>query len=293
MTFNPKADVSGNKARRRGRTAAVAGGGAVGLGAVAVLLISMFTGVDLTPFLGGGADAGPSGGAQSEGTVISECQTGADANEADDCRIAAASLVLDDFWADYVDGYREPVLTVVDGSTSTQCGTASNAVGPFYCPPEEGVYIDPTFFGILRQQFGASAGELSQIYILAHEYGHHIQNITGIMQEHPSRATGATSDSVRMELQADCFAGAFIADMTQQKDPNGQPYMLAPTEQQIEDALNAAAVVGDDHIQQQSGMTNPESWTHGSSEQRKRWFAIGFSQGVNSCDTFTVAGNEL
>ncbi|GAA5154719.1 neutral zinc metallopeptidase [Microbacterium pseudoresistens] len=293
MTFNPNADVSENKARRRGRNAAIAGGSVVGVGAIAVMLLNMFTGVDLSGFFGGG-QAAPAGGSQStNGSVIAQCETGADANERDDCRIASTSLVLDDFWAAQVQGYRAPTLTVVDGSTPTPCGTASNQVGPFYCPPDEGVYIDPTFFDLLRQRFGASAGALAQVYILSHEYGHHIQNITGIMSAHPNNGTGPESNGVRTELQADCYAGAFIADMAEQKDDNGQPYMKAPTEKELEDAVNAAAAVGDDHIQQMSGFTNPESWTHGSSEQRMRWFATGYKFGLERCDTFSVAGGDL
>lgn len=259
---------------------------------IAVLLFSAFTGVDLMPFLGGGGGPGPDAG-PTEGTVIEQCETGADANANDDCRMASTQLVLDDFWAGYVDGYRPPAFTIVAGQTSTACGTASNAVGPFYCPPEEGVYMDPTFFGLLRQQFGATAGELAQVYILAHEWGHHIQNITGVMEDHSSRATGPTSDGVRIELQADCYAGAFIGGMTEQVDSSGQPYMLAPTEEQIRDALNAASTVGDDHIQSQAGQVRPETWTHGSSDQRQAWFANGYKNGVGACDTFSVRGDQL
>lgn len=290
MTFNPKADVSGNTARRRGRNAAIAGGGVVGLGAIAVLLMNMFGLGDFA-----GLVEGITGRGQQEqpASVLSECKTGADANENDACRLAAASLAIDQFWAENVEGYRAPTLTIVEGSTQTPCGTASNAVGPFYCPPDEGVYMDPTFFGLLRQQFGASAGELSQLYVLAHEYGHHIQNITGTMQEYPNNGTGPTSNGVRMELQADCYAGSWVGAMTEQTDANGQPYLIAPTEQQLVDALNAAATVGDDHIQSQSGQVNPESWTHGSSEQRQFWFAKGYQYGLGECDVFAVPDSQL
>lgn len=294
MTFNENANVGGNRARRRGRTAAIAGGGGVGVVAIAVLLISAFTGQDLTGLLGiaGGGTGGESGSQQS--AIIADCETGQDANENDDCRLAAGSLAIDQFWSENLDGYREPQLVIVDGSTSTQCGTASNATGPFYCPPEETVYVDPTFFGLLRSQYDASAGSLAQLYVLAHEYGHHVQNLIGVFQEHPNNGTGPDSNGVRTELQADCFAGAWAAAMTQQEDEDGDPYLLPPTAQQIADALDAAAAVGDDHIQEQSGgQVNPESWTHGSSEQRQRWFDEGRQGGVNACDTFAVAGSEL
>jgi predicted metalloprotease len=183
---------------------------------------------------------------------------------------------------------------IVDQQTPSQCGTASNQTGPFYCPPEETVYIDPTFFALLRQQFDASAGDLAQLYVLAHEYGHHVQYITGLMDQHPNNGTGPDSNGVRTELQADCFAGAWVGDMTQQVDKNGVPYLKEPTPQQIADAINAAGAVGDDHIQQESGgFVNPESWTHGSSEQRQRWFETGYQGGPASCDTFAVAGGNL
>jgi len=294
MTFNPDADVSDNKVKRRsgGRTAAIAGGGVVGLGGVVVLLISAFTGVDLSGLLGGGTGTSQSqqqGAGSTEGSV-QNCSTGADANKDVDCRVAATSLALNKYWTTHVKGYVEPGQVSVDGSTATPCGTASNDVGPFYCPSDQTVYIDPTFFQLLKQQFGAEAGDLAQVYVVAHEYGHHIQNITGTMSKYPNNGTGPTSNGVRTELQADCYAGAFIADLTDQKDKNGVAYFKKPTTAQINDALNAAAAVGDDHIQQQSaGYTNPESWTHGSSKQRDYWFANGYKNGLDQCDTFAVA----
>jgi len=294
MTFNENANVGGNKARRRGRNAAIAGGGTIGVAAIAVLLIQAFTGQDLSGLLGIVDGDGTSGGDQGGSSVIADCDTGQDANENDDCRLAAGSLAIDQFWSETLEGYREPQLIIVDGSTPTQCGTASNATGPFYCPPEETVYVDPTFFALLRQQYDASAGDLAQLYVLAHEYGHHVQNLIGVFQEYPNNGTGPDSNGVRTELQADCFAGAWIAAMTQQEDENGVPYLQTPTDQQIADALNAAAAVGDDHIQQESGgFVNPESWTHGSSEQRQRWFEVGRSEGVPGCDTFSVPGDQL
>ncbi|KAF2411759.1 neutral zinc metallopeptidase [Microbacterium sp. B35-04] len=289
MTFNENANVGGNTARRRGAGAAVAGGGIAGIGAIAVILFQLFTGQDLSGIIPTTPQVGT--GEESE---IAQCETGADANTNDDCRLAAGSLVLDEYWTDQMQGYRAPQLVIVDGQTATTCGTASNQTGPFYCPPEETVYIDPTFFGLLRQQFDASAGDLAQLYVLAHEYGHHVQHIAGIMEQHPNNGTGPDSNGVRTELQADCFAGAWVGDMTEQVDENGVPYLQEPTPQQIADAINAAGVVGDDHIQQETGgVVNPESWTHGSSEQRQRWFEAGYRGGVSACDTFGVSGRSL
>jgi uncharacterized protein len=291
MTFNDNANVGGSNARRRGAGIAVAGGGVAGLGAIAVLLLNLFTGGDFSGLLGGGPiDAGGS----NQGEAITNCQTGAQANADDTCRLSAASVVIDGFWAQQVQGYTRPQLVIVDGSTNSPCGTASNQTGPFYCPSDETVYIDPTFFSLLHDQFGATAGSLAQMYVLAHEYGHHVQNITGIMQDHPNNGTGPTSNGVRLELQADCFAGAWVADAANQKDANGTSYLQKPTQAQIRDALNAAASVGDDHIQQQAGVgVNPETWTHGSSAQRQRWFENGYDGGVQACDTFGVSGSRL
>lgn len=288
MTFNPDADISGNTTRKRGRTAVIAGAGGVGVLGILALLVGPMLGIDLT-----GLFPADNGGGEQAPAAVLECDTGQDANTRDDCRMAGAQVVLDDYWASHVEGYRAPQLTVVDGQTQTQCGTASNAVGPFYCPPEEGVYLDPTFFDIMRQQFGASAGELAQLYIVGHEWGHHIQNITGVMQENPNNGTGPGSNGVRMELQADCYAGAWLGDVSTLEDDNGNPYLEPVTETQLNDALNAALVVGDDHIQEQSGFVNPESFTHGSSEQRQYWFANGYKNGLEVCDTFAVAESEL
>lgn len=292
MTFNPNADISGNTTRRRGRGAAIAGGG-IGVVGILVLLIGPMLGIDLSGLVGGV----PGGGGQPVATgpnTLSECDTGADANANDDCRMAGAEVMLNAYWEDHVDGYVAPTMTVVEGQTPTQCGTASNAVGPFYCPPEQGVYIDPDFFQIMRQQFGASAEELAQLYIVGHEWGHHIQNITGVMEQYPNNGTGPESNGVRMELQADCYAGAWLGDAAELRDPNGQPYLQAPTEAQLADAVNAAYTVGDDHIQKESGgFVSPESFTHGTSEQRKYWFANGYRNGLGVCDTFALPGDEL
>lgn len=293
MTFNPDADVSGNTARRRGRGAVVAGAGGVGLLGIIALIAGPLLGIDLTGLLGGGGSTG--GGAEpSEGSVIENCLTGEDANENVDCRVASSQLALDGFWEDHVDGYRAPGFIIVDGETATGCGTASNAVGPFYCPPDETVYIDPSFFQLMQQQFGASAGNLAQLYIVGHEWGHHIQYITGDMERYPNNGTGPGSNGVRIELQADCYAGAWIGQMTQETDKNGVPYLQPPTEAERQDAVNAAYTVGDDHIQEQSGFVNPESFTHGTSAQRQAWFATGYKYGLDTCaEPLTASAGDL
>lgn len=283
MTFNPNADVSRNRARRGG-TAATVGGGAVGLGVIGTLIVALLTGgsFDMSQIFGNPNEQQQ---VQTQASAAA-CETGADANTDDACRLAAAGLSLDQFWSEHMTGYVEPEYYILDGQTSTPCGTASNAVGPFYCPTNQSIYIDPSFFKIMQSNFGATGDNLAQLYVLGHEWGHHIQNITGIMAQYPNNGTGEDSNGVKMELQADCFAGGWIRDMTKQKDEDGVAYLKAPTRLEIEDALNAAAAVGDDNIQSKSGYVNPDSWTHGSSEERMTWFSIGYDQGINACQTF-------
>ncbi len=296
MTFNPNADISGSTAKRGVSKGAVAGGG-ISILSVAALLLYAFTGYNFMPLVPM-AQSGQSSEQliASDSPINEECKTGADANADDACRLAGGQLAIDTYWKKELPGYRGPELYVLSGPMSTPCGTASNDVGPFYCPPNETVYIDPSFFQILRQQFGATSGELAQLYVLAHEYGHHLQNIGGVMDLHPNdRRTGADSVGVRTELQADCFAGSWLGAMTQTKDANGNPYMLAPSREQLADAVNAAATVGDDHMQAQStGRVSPEAFTHGSSEQRQRWLALGYEHGWEKCEeVWNVAGADL
>jgi predicted metalloprotease len=288
MTFNDDANVKGGRVSRRGKAGIAIGGGG-GLLVLAVVLIGAFTGVDLSPLLGAGA-----GGGNEPGAPLTECQTAADANEKTTCRMEAGATVLDDYWSAHVTGYVEPQVILFEESTDTGCGGATSAVGPFYCPPDQTIYLDATFFALLEDQLGGSDEELAQLYVLGHEWGHHIQNITGGMEGLDLQTTGPDSDGVRLELQADCYAGAWIGDAEQQTDENGVPYFEPITDQQINDALAAASAVGDDHIQETtSGQVQPETWTHGSSEQRQRWFETGRAGGPQSCDTFSVPGSQL
>ncbi len=297
MTFNPDSDISGSNVRKRGRGTAIGVGGG-GFAVVAVFLIAQFTGVDLSGFLGGG---GVGGGSEPTGTSLSEqCQTGQDANENVECLMAGAGSSIDDFWADNYSTvssgeYRTPGFELFEASTTTACGAASSSTGPFYCPGDETIFIDTSFFQQLRQPpFDTTGGPLAQLYIAAHEWGHHIQAISGIMESADRTGTGPDSGSVRIELQADCFAGAWVAGASETEDQNGVTYLESPTQAQITDALDAAAAVGDDRIQAGSGQgVNPEAWTHGSSEQRQRWFNAGRDGGPGACDTFAVDGSQL
>ena len=291
MTFNDDADIRGGRVTKRGRNTAIGVGGG-GLGLLAIVIIGQLLGVDLTGLVGGGSGSGS--GSSEPGTALSQCQTGAQANTDIDCRMQAAATSLDAYWGGAVQGYTQPQLVIFDSGTSTGCGSATTAVGPFYCPPDQTVYIDTAFYDELRSRFGASGGPLAQLYVIAHEWGHHIQNITGIMNGLNLQATGPTSDSVRLELQADCFAGSWVGAASDTKDANGVPFLEPVTAAEITDALDAAASVGDDHIQQSTqGQVNPESFTHGTSAQREKWFDVGRTQGAQACDTFGATASGL
>ncbi|MGH3968438.1 MAG: KPN_02809 family neutral zinc metallopeptidase, partial [Mycobacterium sp.] len=189
-------------------------------------------------------------------------------------------------------GYTRPHVRLFSGQVGTGCGTASSEVGPFYCPVDKTAYFDTDFFQVLKNQFGSSGGPLAQEYVVAHEFGHHVQNLQGVLGRAQPGAQGASGNGVRTELQADCYAGAWThyAQIVKQEN-TGVPYLEPLSDKDIADALSAAASVGDDRIQRQTtGRTNPESWTHGSSEQRQHWFTVGNQTGdPNQCDTFRAA----
>jgi hypothetical protein len=209
-----------------------------------------------------------------------ECRTGEDANQRQDCRIVGFVNAIQDYWRQRLDGYRLAPTTFFTGAVSTGCGQASSAVGPFYCPQDESIYIDLGFFDQLETQLGAEGGPLAEAYVLAHEYGHHVQNLTGVLTG-GGGGTGAESRAVRTELQADCYAGAWAN--------HAEEEFLEPiSPAQIAQAIDAAEAVGDDRIQERTqGQVDPETWTHGSSEQRQDWFSLGWETGdPRECDTF-------
>jgi len=292
MTFNDSARIDTSKVqRRKGGRAAVIGGGSL-IGALVLFFASQLLGVDLTPLAG--TLSGGGGQSTEQAVELDNCNTGADANSDDNCRMAAATDSLDVYWNDqFESGYRAPGVTLYTGSTDSACGTASASIGPFYCPGDESIYVDTDFFATLRSDFGATAGPLAQMYVLAHEWGHHISNVTGQLSQ-VGNDSGAASGSVRLELQADCYAGAWVKDASSIKDSAGNTFMKPVTQAEITDALNAAAAVGDDNIQQRAGQrVNPDGFTHGSSEQRQRWFANGYQNGPTACDTFSVPAGSL
>lgn len=246
-----------------------------GLGLVVVLVIAALTGVNPLQLLGGG---GPGGG---------------EAPPADDPARQFVSAVLgstEDVWVTLFNSsgsqYREPSLVIFSGYTSTGCGTGQSATGPFYCPLDQTVYIDLSFYDALRERLGAP-GDFAQAYVIAHEVGHHVQNLLGTMERvHQMRGRQSEAESnamsVRVELQADCYAGLWAHHAERARSILEQG--------DVEEALGAASAIGDDRLQRQSqGTVVPESFTHGTSQQRVRWFRQGLERGdPQSCDTFNT-----
>lgn len=296
MSFNDDARLDSNRvkdSRGRSRGGKVAAGG----GGILVVLLAAIFGFnpDMLSGLGiGGAPATTQSQDQAGGPSIEECKTGADANQRADCRILATTQSLDSFWLSYLPQYNvkvaKPGVEIFAGQVNTACGAASSAMGPFYCPGDQVAYFDTGFFNDLRTDFGADGGALAEEYVVAHEYGHHIQNTIGTLAASQQGGTGANSGAVRVELQADCFAGMWAAYASQTKDANGNTFMKPLTEKDLRSALSAAAAVGDDRIQKAAtGRVNPEGWTHGSSAQREAWFLEGYRTGdVNKCDTLSA-----
>jgi predicted metalloprotease len=298
VTFDPNARLDTSEVRDErgsgGMFGSVPGGGLTvgggGLGILATIAIILFNVLG-----GGGSSLGGLGSLQNQSTyggapagsnLSQQCQTGADANNNEDCRIVGYVDSVQKYWtSEFAQMGRTytPVQTVFfSGQTQTGCGPASTDVGPFYCPVDKLVYIDLGFFQELQTKFGAQGGPLAQGYVIAHEYGHHVQDLLGVLNGNSSQQ-GAQGQSVRTELQADCYAGVWAHNAT------ATGYLEPLTDQNIADALNAAAAVGDDRIQQETqGRVNPETWTHGSSAQRQHWFTVGYQSGdPNACDTFS------
>jgi len=293
MTFSEGGQFEGGRVRSsRGRTGAVAGGG-LGLVGLVVVLVLQLTGNGEVADQLLGADRGVGQAAPADNGTIGDC-TAEQANTDRACRLSATVQSLDAFWTQAAAGGGELALPAVQefsGSFGSGCGTASADTGPFYCPPDQTIYLDLGFFDTLQSRFGAQGGALTEEYVVAHEYGHHIQALTGVMDRADRSGTGADSDSVRVELQADCYAGLWAGHAATTVDPDTGVTFLEPiTQAQLADALSAAAAVGDDHIQAQAGVgVNQDSWTHGSSGQREHWFTVGYEQGtVGACDTFAA-----
>jgi hypothetical protein len=309
MRFNPKADISRGRVGDAGGSGGggggpmripIPGGTRAGGGIGGILIIILF--VVLTQCMGGGLPGGGGGTGsqgQSQGNPqgidpnderYANCKTGADAQDDPDCARKAFAVSLEDYWAKTLPEqgnteFRPATIQTFAGAVQTGCGQASSQVGPFYCPPDEQIYLDTSFFqDVLEGQLGGQGGDFVEAYVLGHEYGHHIQNLLGTMGRVRTQK-GADSDAVRLELQADCYAGMWTKDAS-----DGDGIFAELDEGDIKEALDSAKAVGDDRIQQRSGQgVNPDGWTHGSSEERMRWFTTGYQQGtLQACDTFSA-----
>lgn len=259
-------------------------GGLGGLGLVAVVLIGMFLGIDPSALL--------QGVSETQNTSVTSQQSGSSgANDEMGKFVAVVLGDTEDVWTEVFRKmgrtYEEPKLVLFSQAVQSACGMAGSATGPFYCPADHKVYLDLSFFEDMRTRFGAS-GDFAQAYVIAHEVGHHVQNLLGILDKIQSiQSRSSASDrnklSVMMELQADCFAGVWAnkAHESRQILESGD----------IEEGLNAASAIGDDRIQKRTqGRVVPDAFTHGSSEQRVRWFRIGLERGNHqACDTFNAS----
>ena len=258
-----------------------------GIGGIVVIIIIFI----VIQFLNGGlgGTGGGNGGTGGQGGVTSSL----DPNDTQGQFINTVTVDVQTFWEQEFAAasrtYPTTVTVIFENGTQTGCGVASSATGPFYCPADKKVYLDPGFFDELASRFGAP-GDFAQAYVIAHEYGHHVQDVLGTMDQVQQQQTSSNANelSIRLELQADCLAGMWAHWVSANPDESD---VESITDADVRDGLNAAAAVGDDRIQEQAtGTIDKESWTHGSAEQRMKWFNTGFKQGsLQACDTFAVS----
>ncbi|GAB2616103.1 KPN_02809 family neutral zinc metallopeptidase [Kribbella endophytica] len=298
MKFNPDADldtsgVEDTRGSGGGGGGLLPGGMGIpvggGIGGLILLVVILLLNGGI-PGVGGGGSEEPTVRNTAAGNLDS-CKKGTDLANNEDCRFVFYQNSIEGFWAAELPRrgkkYVKAPMRVFGGQVNTGCGAASSAVGPFYCPPDHRVYLDIGFFQTLQTELGAKGGNFAEAYVVAHEYGHHIQNLYGYLDRIKTRE-GPTSDSVRSELQADCLAGIWTNHATTAKDAQGDTFIEGLTDDDIDRGLDAAAAVGDDRIQQKTqGRVTPENFSHGTAEQRQRWFRTGMDSGdMSACDTW-------
>jgi uncharacterized protein len=280
-----------------GKHIAIGGGGLGLVGVIVVVLLQVLGGGGssraLSDVLGQLGQSGQPATADNS-QLDQECQTGADAQNKLDCAVVADINSIQAFWAEELPTFANTAYVPVNttwfsGEVATGCGDASSAAGPFYCPSDKQVYIDLTFYNDLQTQFGATGGLFVDAYVLAHEYGHHVQDLLGIEAKVKPGDTGPSSSSVRLELQADCFAGVWAKNASTVLTSSGSPLITDITSDDIANALDTAGKIGDDYIQTQieHQTFNASTETHGTSAQRQKWFTAGYQSGdPKACDTF-------
>jgi uncharacterized protein len=307
MRFNPKARIDQSQVENRGGGGLggglggggmrlpipSGGGGKMGLGTIAVIVLFVIL-TQCTSLNVPGTGSGGTG-TNATGTTADSCKTGEDANNSQDCAIDLITNSVQNYWSQAYEQqigqpYQDIRTVKYSGQTTSGCGTASSSMGPFYCPNDKLVYLDTSFMqDMLQGQLGAKGGPFALAYVIAHEYGHHVQDELGILGKIRTQQ-GETSDSVKTELMADCLAGAWAKSAQTTTDADGNKIIEDLTQDDIARAIDAAQAVGDDRIQKRSsGRVNPEAWTHGSSEQRVHWFNVGLEKGtIEACNTFSA-----
>jgi predicted metalloprotease len=298
MELNERADVDTSSIEdRRGGGGGGGGGFPIPIptsgGGIVGLIVTL-----LAVLVGGGfgVNAITNDDQPADNSAIEQRCSSADKLELLDCRNGLYITSIQNWWSkrlpeSFGEQYQKATTVYFEQAVNTGCGSADSGVGPFYCPADHKVYIDLTFYRVLADQLGAR-GEFAQPYVLAHEYGHHVQSLIGTeaqMRRQQERDPGDANElSVKLELQADCYAGAWAKNATQTKDADGDPIFKSITDQDIQEGLDTAAAIGDDTLQQQSGQqVNPDAFTHGTSAQRQQWFRTGYDSGdPKACDTF-------
>ncbi|MFE3452930.1 neutral zinc metallopeptidase [Nonomuraea sp. NPDC059194] len=283
MDFRDQANLDASQVEERsgGRSRIPGGGLAVGGGITGIIALIAALVFGINP---GNITGNDPEGIQPTTNLSEECRTGADADQSEKCRVVGVVNSIQEYWDGLDDYYYQQAKTVLFAqATNTGCGAADSSVGPFYCPRDQQVYLDLSFFDLLQSRFGAEGGPFAQAYVIAHEYGHHVQYLAGQLGRIGQDRQGADSGSVKLELQADCYAGVWAKHAVETGF-----YERPFTRSDIQQALDAAAAVGDDRIQERTqGMIDPEAFTHGTARQRVTWFTTGYETGSpDQCNTF-------